>query len=342
MNRPPGRLRTSRGLGMVELLIALVLGMLITGAALQVFLGSKRSFEIQRELSRIQENGRFAIDYLTGDIRGSDYWGCLDSGLIQVTNRLDTSVPGGAAWEFDKGIDGTDGCDGATCPTNAALHLPDTLALRTGEHMDLHILPPYMPPPASTLPVADNSGIQKGDILFIGDCEAGDIFQVSNNPDTGTGSKDQVGHNTGVINDGSGNPIPPGNASGSLSKSYEADAMMLKPSRIVYSIEVDAGSGEPVLVRNGDKLVEGIENMQILYGEDLTGDGAPNRYLPADDVTSMEAVTSVRVSLLVRSLRDNLTTSAQAYDYNGATATPSDRRIRKVFTTNVAIRNRLK
>ncbi len=92
-----------------------------------------------------------------------------------------------------------------------------------------------------------------------------------------------------------------------------------------------------------EPLAEGVENMQILYGEDTDSpaDGSANRYLPAGTGgLNMNNVVSVRVSLLLRSTEDNITTQKQPYTFNGATITPADRRLRRVFTTTIRIRNR--
>ena len=69
-------------------------------------------------------------------------------------------------------------------------------------------------------------------------------------------------------------------------------------------------------------MVEGVEDMQILYGEDTDADNVANRYVPSDEVGSMENVVSVRISLLLRSVENNLTTAPAPYTYMGTTTTP--------------------
>jgi type IV pilus assembly protein PilW len=53
-----------------------------------------------------------------------------------------------------------------------------------------------------------------------------------------------------------------------------------------------------------------------------------------------ERVVSVRISLLMRTVEDNVLPESQTYAYNGGSTTPADRRLRKVFTHVVAMRNR--
>jgi len=52
---------------------------------------------------------------------------------------------------------------------------------------------------------------------------------------------------------------------------------------------------------SNEELVEGVENMQLLYGEDTDGDGAANRYRSAANIDDFRDVVSVKVGLLVRS-----------------------------------------
>ena len=49
------------------------------------------------------------------------------------------------------------------------------------------------------------------------------------------------------------------------------------------------------------ELVEGVENMQILYGEDTTNDGVINAFVTADDVSNYANVKSVKIGLIMRS-----------------------------------------
>ena len=88
-------------------------------------------------------------------------------------------------------------------------------------------------------------------------------------------------------------------------------------------------------------MVEGVEDMQILYGEDTDADNVANRYVPSDKVGSMENVVSVRISLLLRSVQNNLTTAPAPYTYMGTTTTPpaGDLYLRKVFNATISVRN---
>ncbi|OMH28481.1 hypothetical protein BGP75_21115 [Motiliproteus sp. MSK22-1] len=318
------------GFSMVELMVALALGLLLTAAVLQTFVSLKQTYEFQEEFSRIQENGRFGIEFLTRDIRGADFWGCNSDGIgTSIRDHLNPSSD--AAYSFGVGVDGTDGSSGV----NTASDSPDTLVLRgaSGFGANVVVVPATT---AAALQISNNSGLVEDEIVLLSDCSHGEIFQVTNNPSAGgTANFDLVTHNTGNTS------VGPGNATQTLQKIYATDAQIYRASSVTYSI-ADGASGEPALFRNGDELVEGVENFQVMYGEDTDSDGAPNYYVPAGAAgLNMDQVVSIHISLLIRSLRDNLTEAAQSIQYNGATLSPGDRRVRKVFSSRVAVRNRL-
>ena len=121
---------------------------------------------------------------------------------------------------------------------------------------------------------------------------------------------------------------------------------------ITYYVRSNPG-GQPSLYRqigaNTSELVEGIANMQIFYGIDTNDDNTPDFYEKADAVLlNWPNVVSIRISLLVVSLDNNIAAQPLPYAYFDSNSNPaviipdaSDRRIRRVFTSTIALRNRL-
>ena len=72
---PTGLCENSRGFSLVELMVAMLVTLILLAGIGQIFLSSKKSFNIQDSLSRMQENGRYAIETLAQDIRRAGYWG---------------------------------------------------------------------------------------------------------------------------------------------------------------------------------------------------------------------------------------------------------------------------
>lgn len=58
-----------QGFSMLELMVAMALGLLISAAAIQLFLANQVSLNFQRGMNDVQANGRFAIDQVVHDVR---------------------------------------------------------------------------------------------------------------------------------------------------------------------------------------------------------------------------------------------------------------------------------
>ncbi|MBS3804595.1 MAG: prepilin-type N-terminal cleavage/methylation domain-containing protein, partial [Oleiphilaceae bacterium] len=66
-----------RGLSLIELMIALALGVILTLGVTQIFLGSNQTYRLTDGLSLVQENMRFALGNLQYNARMAGYTGCL-------------------------------------------------------------------------------------------------------------------------------------------------------------------------------------------------------------------------------------------------------------------------
>lgn len=327
------RLQTQRsrqaGFTLVEILVAMVLSLVLLGGVVQIFGSTRTSYRVHDSVTQLQETGRFAMETMSRDIRMADFWGCAD-GIGKVTNGLDPNGGAGYVDYTGGGIGGTDGAAGA----------PDTLLLRGGFGTGLSVQAPFGPQSSANIQVAVNNGFQQSDILLVSDCTSADIFQLTNaNPD-GTGT---LVHNTGVpgITPGNLSPVACTGANAHcLSKVYDNNATVFGVQQITYGIGVGA-SGEPALLRNGQELIDGVEDLQILYGEDTDGDGAANRYVNATQVTDMETVVSIRLALVTRSTQINVASVGQNYSVLGTNNVSADTRLRQVYTATIGIRNRL-
>lgn len=91
----------------------------------------------------------------------------------------------------------------------------------------------------------------------------------------------------------------------------------------------------------GAVLVENVEDLQIFYGIDTTGDQSANQYVdfPAD----WDRVVTARVCVLIRSENTNIASAGNSYlDCNGAVvAVPADGRLRRAFSATFNLRNRV-
>jgi len=85
----------------------------------------------------------------------------------------------------------------------------------------------------------------------------------------------------------------------------------------------------------------GIENMQLLYGEDTDGDDIANIFINSDAVTTWDNVRSVSVSLLVGTTEVMTTTDNQTHIMlNTSPIAPiNDNAMRRVFNRTILLRN---
>jgi len=319
--------KQQKGLTLVELMVAMVLGLVLMAGVIQIYISTNQTYRLTEAQSRIQENGRFALYLLTRDIRMADFWGCLTTaGSIQ--NHLGSTT---GIYDFS---------DGLTATNDTGLNGSDTITLKGAFNSGIH-LAQTMPTTSADLKVSDDSGLLENEIVLLSDCLQGEIFQITNDPGTGgAAGKDEVVHNT------SGGGHVPGNATKIFQKKYNLNASVYKLGVKDYFIGTGV-SGEPSLfiTESGvsSELVEGVENMQILYGVDTDGDFTPNYYVHAGLISAvdMEKIVSVKVSLLLHSMENNVTSNDLAVSYNGGTSAIANRRLGRVFSATINIRNRM-
>jgi len=295
-----------QGLSLIELMVAIVVSSLLMAGTIQLFVNNKQTYRVQEAVSRLQENGRFGIQFLTRDIRMADFWGCVGS-VTSVVDHLNanTDLPN----PNDGGVAGTD---------NTGLNGSDTIVLQGAYGSGVSILS-HNPNAASFKLNKVDHGLEDFDIVMSTDCKKADIFEITN---ANSGSTATAVGNTGATAEGPGNATKPG-------LTYE-EGDIYKVYKYSYSIQAGA-SGQPALFRNingtDQELVEGIQNMQIKYGEDTNGDGTADIYLDSGAVVDMEDVVSIRLILTAITLEDNVSISGG--------------QITRDFSTTITIRNRV-
>ncbi len=337
------------GMTLIEIMIALLIGAFLLGGILQIFIGSKQTNKMQEGLSRLQENGRFAMDFLSNNIRMAGFIGCSSQDDVP-TNTLNT--PTGFLYDFSKAINGFESTsESAWTPAlDATVTSPlggsDVITLRKADSQGFTVTAHASSTANLTLDAAtattDNlksagfltsAGANNCALAVVSNCTAATIFQVS-----------AIAGN--ILSHNAGSGCTPDNSTNDLSDSY-VNGQVYAVNTVSYYVRTGSG-GQPSLYRrvgldDAEELVEGIEQMQILYGveTDAMPDGTPNYYVSADNVADMSQIVSIRISLLAVTQDDNLAAQPLPYTYNGVITTPTDRKIRRVFNTTIALRNRL-
>ncbi|MBD8576438.1 prepilin-type N-terminal cleavage/methylation domain-containing protein [Pseudomonas syringae] len=69
--------RASRGFGLVEIMVALVLGLVVSLGVIQIFTSSRATFLSQNAAARMQEDARFVLSKMIQELRMTGMYGCL-------------------------------------------------------------------------------------------------------------------------------------------------------------------------------------------------------------------------------------------------------------------------
>jgi len=315
---------SERGFGLIEVMVSLVIGMILTSGLLRIMSSGKRIYRVEANLSQMLDSGRFVSHYLQREVREAGNIGCPD--LAAVTPA--TEVAGPPPLLPSNVIGGIDNI--AAGNAYGATAGSDVISIRKAA-TPYRRLTVAMATPSAALQIATaGAGIATNDVVLVSDCSGGDVFFVSGVAVGGGGVS--IAHAAG------------GNSSANLSKAYGTDATVMSLQFVVFFVKPNP-AGVPALWRLDQsgvqvEMVDGVEDLQARYGEDTDGDSVANRYSTATAVVNWSQVVTVRMNLLLVSDDDNLTSAAQPYTLDGVTVTPTDRRLRRVFTTTVALRGR--
>ncbi len=345
-----------KGLSLVELMISITLGLILLTGVMKVFLSSKTVFSTQQALSRVQETGRLAIEFISRDIRMAGYMGCASrTADMVVTNTLNNATT--FRYDFNQAIMGysaaTVGAAYTLLPTPTAS--TDIVVLRsasgngtvvTKNNNSAQLFVSNTSVEANGCGTTNRiSGLCNDDILIVSDCAKATVFQAT--------LVQAAGGEVNVVH--SNAAATPGNAisswgGSSVNDTFGPGSEILSATNTAYFVAPGAISGRPSLWQNVNgtnlELLEGVENMSILYGVDTNDDFIPNQYSKAAAVTAgtnWDKVVAVRIELLVASLEDNVLPELQKYRFDGVdnvSPNPVDRRLRQVFTTTIGIRSR--
>lgn len=156
-----------------------------------------------------------------------------------------------------------------------------------------------------------------------------DVFPVSTTPFiSGTNGTGANGSDTLTIRyqgSGNGTGTPDGSITDCLNNAVDAGTMVTNVFSITNDNELQCESTVGGSTTSA-VLVSGVENMQVLFGEDVDGNGTVDRYVPSSfSGLDTDRIISVRVNLLFRSTDPvDLTPDSVTYNLNSQAYTPTD------------------
>lgn len=306
--------RREQGFTIIEIMIAMLLGLVLVGGVINLFANNNLTYQFVQGNARLQESARFVLSELVGELRMVGYLGCyrsdfdngagISSTLNSTTNDYYYDLAAGELELYDLAA-------GDVLPTaldnyiGADVAADSQVVVIRGVDRDSATLAAAMSDTSANLSVSGASFTAE-DVVLISDCQKATIFQLTQVNDNGDGTVD-MNHNTG----GSSTP---GNSTKVLSNAtpYANDATVQKFYTKVYflrdasftnkqgnaplSLYVQEGTGTPY------ELVTGIESMEILAGEDTDSDGVPNLYVGPADISDMSHVVSLDLKITATSI----------------------------------------
>lgn len=347
-----------RGLTLIELMISMTIGLIILSALTYVYVGSRGTYRVSESLARVQETGRFALDYIGGDLRMTSFAGCRSRSLSDddtkgtrlwnITANPTVAYIGagdgirgyeaGSGWANATGITHVTGSDVLTIRRAGGMMVPVTAAIDKVNR---------------TIKLAHNEmGIVNGDLVVLANCTHAAMFRVTNSPVKSTAETTLAFATSGAGSDGTQGNVAAIDAMELFSPADRAQIMRFTETS--YFVGQNA-KGERALYRAAgsavEELVDGVDDMDIVYGVDTVGpaDGIVDVYQRGDAVADWNRVVSVRINLLTTGpVGENVAASAQTFAFRDTNndgvpdaQTAPDRRLRQVFTTTFALRNRM-
>jgi len=356
---PPAR---RKGFSIIELMVAMTIGLLLVAGLFYVYLGASQSSRFQGVLAAMQSNARFAIELMGLDLRMTGFTG---SQAINPGNVVDVPLTGNLCPMVD--AFGNKNCTAGgnpvagplvgyenTNPPGVCTTANTTPCYRVGTDSLTVVRVDTANKYAVT---AHDSGTttftlanwptsdapQPGEIFVAADYVNAAVFQV------GTATSPNVTYGAG------GTPGNTGAALGTFGPSINALGLY-RLSGVSYYVGRNPAA-EPALYRDSldhtgatlsttaEELVQGIDDMEITYGIDAT-DPLNNveGYWTAAQVTAgtdgtltMPAGTPSSYWRRVLSVRITLTLVSGEQEKVSATGD----KLRKTFTNTIAIRNRI-
>ena len=316
----PFSTRTQAGFSLIELMVALLLGLLLMSGIIAVYLESKRGFVQDEAIARVQENGRYALRLLSREIAMAGFFG----GVTELDAVSSPAIGDCQTWLLnpDEVIEVYDDADGGeTAAFNDCFGAAidgvgtDILAVRR----------------ASDAPLIHEGEWEDG----FSSLTSGRYYLHNESSGLGTA---EIAVDTDI------------NTSALTSPGSTAD-LWAYYGRIYY---IGTENGVPSLcmrsVENTAQtcLVNGVESLQVELGVDTDGDGIPDEFVSdrvadAPGAVDADTVLSMRLHLLVRSLAPVRTNAAESRTWNlgSQTLTTNDQFYRRAFTTTVPRNNQV-
>ena len=123
-------MRRARGFSLVELMVAMTLGLLVIAAASSVFVGARNAYTATNSVSAQSDSARFAADFITRALRSSGFIGCAESqhvfGMFNTYSVLDGFAGNNIGGNIVEGFEASGSHPGQTITLPSAVSADNT------------------------------------------------------------------------------------------------------------------------------------------------------------------------------------------------------------------------
>lgn len=325
-----------RGFSLVELMVALVLGLIVIAGAGSVFLASSQTYRTNQALSEVQTNARIGFELLARDIREAGLSGCNNNGRIANvlndkatdwyanwanavrgydTGQVDPAIIAGTGTGVGQHVAGTDSLEilsAGSSGLSVAKHNATSAQFKLNE---------------------SSSNLASGDFIIVCDPDHTALVQITNYNssnvtlvhNTGTGSPGNcskgLGYPTVCSTNGNSYTFPPNSQIAKLAATDWYIGNNPAGGKSLYRIQVATSAGVPT--PTAQEMVRNVTDMQLQYLQPPNTD-----FVDANLVTNWSIVNAVRMTLRFQSTDQRAGTDIKP--------------ITRTLTSTTTIRNRVK
>ncbi|MDR2165268.1 MAG: PilW family protein [Zoogloeaceae bacterium] len=340
----------ARGFSLVELMVSSAIGLIVLVGVTYAYLGNRETYVLNEEMARMHESARVAMDSMGRDLRVASFIGCKPrpeavqnrSGVnLDVKSWVAEGIRVRAAGAV-AGLDGKKpqlqvfGSMGGVAQVNAAEFSTNADEIRVSGGVTAHRLEEHFAGASSRLAVisdCDKAYVFKPDAVSI----PADRTQTGTIKTTFSAAPGEGTIGEGVFGRGAQVFALPVNTAGAPLNIYDMRDSGRKDllGNAIYS-----------LFHNGAELIEGVEAFRVCVGGD--GISGAHGLKPWHEVAAEEwkKAEVVQIDLVLRSIRPRVLPEKVAPRITlCGDALPleitADRRLRRLFSTSVALRNKL-
>jgi type IV pilus assembly protein PilW len=323
----------SSGFTLIELMVAMLLGLVVIAGVVSVFLANQRSYRTNQALSDVQDGSRIAFEMMARDIRDAGLTGCSNNG--RVANVLNNGpAGGGTTWwaNWNNAVVGYGGSD--TNPGVAAgsaegqrVAGTDSLILLGGEGSGVSVN--VNTEPAATFTINEaSSDLKAGDVVIVCDPDHAALVQITSyaggtitHAASGTPGNCTTDLNFPTVCSSSASYVFATNSQ--ITKLGTADWYIGNNplgGRSLYRVGLVNVAGVPT--PTAQEMVRDVTDMKIAYHQSGNAD-----FKVASAITNWSLVDAVRVVLALESVDKRAGTDVKP--------------LKRSFTATTTVRNRV-